>query len=67
MHDTMQAYFVVSGLIFGLVAVIHLVRAVNGWVFIIGPMEIPNAVSWVGFVVTATLCYWAVRLAIGGV
>jgi len=67
MYSTMQAYLVVSALIFGVVAIIHLVRAVNGWAFVVGPLEIPNAVSWAGFVVTATLCYWAIRLATGGV
>jgi hypothetical protein len=67
MYSTMQAYLVVSGLIFGLVSIVHLVRAVNGWAFVVGPMELPNAVSWAAFVVTATLCYWAMRLAAGGV
>jgi hypothetical protein len=57
-----RTYVVISAVIFGLVAVIHLLRAVNGWTFEIGPVSVPVGASWVGFAVTAALCTWAVRL-----
>ena len=60
-----QVYLMVSAAIFGVVAVIHLLRALNGWAFQVGPMDLPMVVSWVGFVLTAALCAWAIRLAIG--
>lgn len=63
MQSTVQAYLLVSGVIFGLVALVHIVRAVNGWAFVLGPMTLPVSVSWIGFVVTAILCFWAIRLA----
>ena len=57
-----RTYVVISGVIFGLVAVIHLLRAVNGWTFELGPVSVPVGASWVGFVVIAALCAWAIRL-----
>ena len=62
LQNTNQIYLVVSAIIFGLVAAIHLVRALNSWSFVIGPITIPILASWVGFILTAALCLWAVRL-----
>jgi hypothetical protein len=58
-----RTYIVSSGVIFGIVAVVHLLRAVNAWTFEIGPVSVPVGVSWVGFAVTAALCAWALSLA----
>ncbi len=58
-----QAYLVVSAMIFGLVAIIHLVRAINDWAFVIGPATLPISASWIGFTITGLLCLWAVRIA----
>ncbi len=57
-----RTYDVISAVIFGLVAVIHLLRAVNGWNFEVGPVSVPVWASWLGFAVTASLCAWAIRL-----
>jgi hypothetical protein len=57
-----RTYVVISAVIFGSVAVIHLLRAVNGWNFEVGPVSIPVGASWLGFAVTAALCAWAIRL-----
>ena len=57
-----RTYVVISAVIFGLVAVIHLLRAVNGWNFEVGPVSVPVGASWLGFAVTASLCAWAIRL-----
>ncbi len=62
LQDSNQIYLVVSAIIFGLVAIIHLVRALNNWAFIVGPVSIPISASWVGFIITAAFCLWAVRL-----
>ena len=58
-----RTYVVISAVFFGLVALIHLLRAVNGWAFEVGPVSVPVGASWVAFVVTAALCAWAIRLA----
>lgn len=63
LQNTLQAYLVVSAIIFGLVAVIHLVRALNNWTFVIGTITIPVTASWIGFILTAAFCLWAIRLA----
>lgn len=44
-----RTYVVISGVIFGLVAVIHLLRAVNGWTFELGPVSVPvgAVLAWV--------------------
>jgi len=57
-----RAYVVISGVLFGLVAVVHLLRVVNGWTFEVGPVSVSIGASWVAFVVTAVLCAWAIRL-----
>ena len=62
LQNTNQIYLVVSAIIFGLVAIIHLARALNSWSFVIGPITIPILASWIGFILTAALCLWAVRL-----
>ena len=64
LQDNNQIYLVVSAIIFGLVAIIHLVRALNNWAFIVGPVAIPISASWIGFIVTAALCLWAIRLSV---
>ena len=63
LQNTTKGYLIVSALIFGLVALIHLVRAFNSWSFVIGPVTIPVLASWVGFIITASMCLWALRLA----
>jgi len=51
-------YAAVSALIFGLVALAHLVRIIKRWTVEIGPYDVPMAVSWVGLVVAALLAIW---------
>ncbi len=57
-----RTYVVISAVIFGLVAVTHLLRAVNEWNFEVGSVSVSVGASWVAFVITATLCAWAIRL-----
>lgn len=63
-QGTDQAYFVVSAAIFGLIAVIHLARAMKGWALVFGPLTISLWESWTACIVMTALCLWAVRLAI---
>jgi hypothetical protein len=57
-----KAYFVVSGTIFGLVAVAHLVRVVYQMPVQVGAWAFPMWLSWGGLVVAGALCVWAFRL-----
>ena len=52
-------YAVVSGAVFGVVAVLQAVRALNQWPVNVGSFEIPVWASWIATVVTGGLCAWA--------
>lgn len=52
-------YAVVSGVLFGVVAVIQAVRALYQWPVNIGGVDIPVWGSWAAVVVTGGLCAWA--------
>ena len=52
-------YVVVSGVIFGFMAMAQLLRAVNQVPAQVGSVEIPVWVSWVAVVVAGSMCTWA--------
>jgi hypothetical protein len=54
-------YIVVSGLIFGLIAVLQAARALLQLPVRIGSFSLPVLASWVVAVVSAGLCVWAFR------
>jgi hypothetical protein len=54
-------YMVVSGLVFGVVAVAQVLRAVMQLPVHVGGFEIPVWASWVAAVVAGSLCVWAFR------
>jgi len=54
-----RLYVILSGTVFLLVAVVHLLRLVNHWVIVVGPRTIPFALSYVGLPVSACYCAWA--------
>lgn len=57
-----QQYLLISGLIFALVAIAHLLRVVFGMSVQVDATAVPMAVSWIGFVVPGALAFWAFRL-----
>ena len=56
-----SGYQTVSGLVFGLVAVLQLVRAVRQLPVQVGSMAIPVWASWIAVLVAGGLCLWAFR------
>ena len=50
-------YSLLSAFIFTLVAVLQLVRALNGWPVTVGTTSIPLWVSWVACVIAAVLAW----------
>jgi hypothetical protein len=54
-----QAFFLVSGIVFGLVALLHALRLAFHWQVRLRSQEIPMWLSGVGFVAAAGLCFWA--------
>jgi len=61
-----KVYLMVSGSLFALVALLHLLRIVFNWQAVIGGWTVPMWLSWIGLAVTATLCVWAYGLAHAG-
>ena len=58
-----RSYLSISGSIFALVAVAHLVRLLAGWQVTIDGWEAPGWISVIGLLVPAALATWAFRLA----
>ena len=56
-----KKYCIVSGMVFSLVALAHLLRLVYGMSVQIDEYAVPMSVSWVAFIVTAALAVWAFR------
>lgn len=52
-------YSAVSGIVFGIVALLQLLRAINDWPVQIADFSVPVWVSWLAALVAAALCGWA--------
>lgn len=65
MQNSIHLYLLISGTVFGIVALMHLARAISNWTFVIGPITVPLVGSWVGFFGAGALCVWAISLAVG--
>lgn len=57
-----RTYCVVSGVLFSIVGLMHLLRVVYDMPVIIDAYDVPMAVSWLGFAIPAGLAFWAFRL-----
>ncbi len=54
-------YPLVSGAVFGLVAILQAIRAFSAWPVQIGPFSVPVLFSWVATIVAGGLAVWAFR------
>ena len=54
-------YVVVSGVLFGVIAVLQAVRALNQWPLQVAGFDVPMWASWFAMVVAGGLCVWAFR------
>jgi hypothetical protein len=57
-----KLYLILSGLIFFLVSVLHLLRLLYGWPIVVGPRTVPYALSYVGCPVSLGYSVWAAWL-----
>lgn len=57
-----KLYLVISGFIFLLVGVFHLLRLLNHWPITVGPRTIPYSLSYVGCPVSLGYAVWAAWL-----
>ena len=60
-----KEYCVVSGVLFFLVALGHLLRIVYGMSVHVDEFMIPMSASWVGLIIPAALAVWAFRISRG--
>jgi len=54
-----QAFFLLSGIIFGLVALLHALRLAFRWQLRLRSQEIPMWLSVVSLIAAAGMCLWA--------
>ena len=55
-----RTFVLVSAIIFGLVAIAHLLRIVQGWAVQLGPYAVPPQASWLCLLVAGALCGWGI-------
>ena len=58
----MRAYLVISGALFAILALVHVLRLALGWPAEIAGWAVPMWVSWIALIVAAALSIWAFRL-----
>jgi hypothetical protein len=58
----MRTYLQISGTLFGLIALGHLVRLFRHWPADLAGQMVPLWASWVGLIVAGGLSLWALRL-----
>lgn len=58
-----KEYSIISGILFCLVAIAHLLRVVYDVPIQVDEYAVPMAFSWIGFIVPAILSAWAFRLS----
>ena len=58
-----RSYCVVTGIIFIVIALLHLLRIIYHWRVVIGLWSAPDWISWVALVVAGYLGYEGIRLA----
>ena len=56
-----KTFSLVAGIIFGLVALFHLLRIFADWPVIIGNWSVPKSVSWAGLVIAGGLALFGFR------
>lgn len=59
---SLRLYLGLSGAVFFLVGVLHLLRLLNQWQVVVGTHAVPPALSWVGLPVATGYAVWALYL-----
>ena len=58
----MRAYLQISGALFGLIALAHLLRLFRHWPVDLAGFMVPLWASWLGLLLAGGLSIWALRL-----
>jgi hypothetical protein len=57
-----KTFSLVAGVIFAVVALLHLMRIFMQWTVVIGDWSVPKSVSWVALIVSGGLALLGLRL-----
>ena len=58
----MRTYIQITGVVFAIVALAHVVRLVLDWPVQMAGWVVPIWISWIGILVAGALCVWAFRV-----
>ena len=58
----MRAYIRITGVVIGLIALVHAVRLILDWPAQVAGWVVPIWISWVAILAAGALCAWAFRL-----
>ena len=57
-----RTYLMISGIVFALVAALHVLRIMKGTAVMFGPWLVPMTVSWAGLIIAGALSLTAFKL-----
>ena len=60
--DSMRAYILISGAVFGAVALVHAIRILLNWPAQVAAWVVPIWISWIAVFGAGALCVWAYRV-----
>jgi hypothetical protein len=58
----MRTYIQVTGVVFGVVALVHVARLILDWPVQLAGWAVPTWVSWIAIFAAGAFCVWAFRL-----
>ena len=61
-----RTFTIIASVIFGVIALLHVLRIFLGWPAVIGGWTVPMWLSWIGLVVAGGLSYFGINLAMRG-
>jgi hypothetical protein len=63
---TQRSFFLITSILFLLIALLHAIRLLQGWQVTIGGTVVPLWVSWIGLAISGFLAYEGFLLASSG-
>ena len=57
-------YALISGILFALVAIVHMWRIIEGWPVTVDGAELSMGASWVAAIITAALAFYGLRIGL---
>lgn len=55
-------YALISGIVFALVALLHMFRIAQGWEIVVAGSPAPLGASWIGLAISGVLAYFGLSL-----